>query len=122
MVDSKEISANWFDLAMVIWGMAAVTSWGKVANSTTFHYIAEYYIEETEKKRMDQQAYLFVVATTSGADLIGKLVLFLLLLLCRLLSILGLRGSFLWSDISCRWRRLGLYQMGTLCGCVSFCI
>lgn len=88
MVDSKESSANWFDLfnlAMVTWGMAAATSWGKVVDSATFHYTVEHYTEETEKKRMDQWEYLFVVTAIDGIDLVGKLVLFLLLLLCRLL-------------------------------------
>ena len=70
-VDNKESLANWFylfDLAMMIWEMVAMTSWGKVAKSATFHYIVEHYTEETERKRMDQWAYLFVVAATGGAD------------------------------------------------------
>lgn len=57
MVDSKESSTNWFDLldlAMVMWKMATVTNWGKVANFATFHYIAENYTEETERNRMDR--------------------------------------------------------------------
>ena len=48
--------------------MAVVTNWGKVADFATFHYIVEHYTEETEKKRMDQLAYLFVVAAIVGAD------------------------------------------------------
>jgi len=68
MVESKESSANWFDLAMVMWKMVVVTNWGKVADFATFHYITEHYTEEIEKKRMDQQAYLFFVATIDGAD------------------------------------------------------
>lgn len=97
MVDNKESSANWFDLfdlAMVIWGMVVVTSWRKVANSANFHDTTEHYIEEAEKRRMDQWAYLFVVTTTSSANLVGKPILFLLLLLCRLLSVMGVMGSF----------------------------
>lgn len=58
MVDNKESSANWcdlFDLAMVMWKMATVTNRGKVANFATFHYSAEHYTKETEKKRMDNK-------------------------------------------------------------------
>ena len=45
-----------------------MTNWGRVADFCTFHYIAKHYTKETEKKRMDQLAYLFVVATIVGAD------------------------------------------------------
>ena len=48
--------------------MAAVANWGRAANFATFHYIAEHYTEETEKKRMDQWAYLSVVAAIDDAD------------------------------------------------------
>lgn len=71
MVDSRESLANWidlFDLAMMKWEMAVVTSCGKVAYFATFHYITKHYTEETEKKRMDQWAYLFVVAMIGDTD------------------------------------------------------
>ena len=48
--------------------MIVVTNWGKVADFATFHYIAEHYIEEVEKKRMDQLAYLIVVASIVSVD------------------------------------------------------
>ena len=48
--------------------MAVVTNWGKVADFSTFHYIVEHYTEETEKKRMDQLEYLFVVAAIVSTD------------------------------------------------------
>ena len=46
MVDSKESSTSrfdLFDLAMMMWKMAVVTSWGKVADFFTFHYTVEHY-------------------------------------------------------------------------------
>lgn len=48
--------------------MAVVTSWGKVADFAELYYIAKHYPEETKKKRMDQQEYLFVVAAIDNAD------------------------------------------------------
>ena len=48
--------------------MAVVTNWGKVVDFSTFHYIAEHCIEEAEKKKMDQLAYLIVVATIVDAN------------------------------------------------------
>ena len=71
MVDNKESSANWFDLfdlAMVIWEMVVVTSLGRVTDFATLYYIAEHDIEEAGKKKMDQRAYLVVMATIDGAD------------------------------------------------------
>ena len=48
--------------------MAVVTNWGKVVDFSTFHYIAEHCIEEVEKKKIDQLAYLIVVAAIVGTD------------------------------------------------------
>ena len=71
-----------------------------MVDSAKLHYTAENYIEEVEKKRMDQWAKLFVMTTTVSPNLVGKPVLFLLLLHYRLLSVLGVMGSFLWRDLS----------------------
>ena len=48
--------------------MAVVANWKRVVDFATFHYIVEHYTEETEKKRMDQWAYMFVVATIDSVD------------------------------------------------------
>ena len=45
-----------------------MTNWGKVADFSTFHYIAKHYIKEAEKKKTDQLAYLIVVAAIVDAD------------------------------------------------------
>lgn len=76
--------------------MIIVTNWKKMVGSATwFPSIVEHYTEEAGKKRMGHWAYLFFVLATSGANLSGIPVLFLLLLLCKLLSILGVLGNFL---------------------------
>ena len=67
----KERWSNYFDLfdlAKMLKEMAVVTNWGKVVDFATFHYIAEHCIEEAEKKKMDQLAYLIVMAAIVGAD------------------------------------------------------
>ena len=53
---------------MMLYGMAVMTNWGKVVDFSTFHYIAKHCIEEAEKKKMDQLAYLIVMAAIVGAD------------------------------------------------------
>ena len=44
-----------------------MTNWGKVVDFAPFHYISEHYIEEVERKKMDQLAYLIVVAAILDA-------------------------------------------------------
>lgn len=46
-----------------------VTNWrNMVSFATWFSGIVEHYIEEAEKKRMGQWAYLFVILATGGVD------------------------------------------------------
>ena len=48
--------------------MVVVTNLERVANFATLYYIAEHDITEAGKKKMDQRAYLVVVAAIDGAD------------------------------------------------------
>ena len=48
---------------------------------------------------MGRLAYLFVVVAIGDADLAGRLVIFLLLPLYRLILTLEVMGSILWRDI-----------------------
>ena len=93
-----------------------------MAVSTTFHYTTKHCTEEAEKKSIDQRAYLFVVITTGSVDLVGRPVLFLPPPLCRLISILGVMGGFMLSDLWCIWSKSVLCLVGILFHFASSCI
>jgi len=53
---------------MVMKKMVVVTSSGRVADFATLYYITEHDIAEAQKKKMDQMAYLVVVASIDSAN------------------------------------------------------